>query len=69
MNRAGSLKKQTCVLWIQAAGGYVAQVFKDGYHVTQDLAAAMRMREDKASEAAAFLYTAHRIKAAVRAVH
>ncbi len=69
MNRAGTLKKQTCVLWVQAAGGYVAQVFKDGCHVTQDAASAMRMNEDKASEAAAFLYAAHRIKAAVRAVH
>lgn len=69
MSRAGTLQKQTCVLWIQAAGGYVAQVFKDGCHVTRDRTAALRMREDKASEAAAFLYAAHRIKAAVRAVH
>ncbi len=69
MNRAGAIKKQTCVLWVQAAGGYVAQVFKDGCHVTQDIAAALRMREDRASEAAAYLLAAHRVKAAVRAVH
>ncbi len=69
MSRADNLKKQTCVLWVQTAGGYVAQVFKDGFHVTQDTAAALRLREDKASEAAAFLFNAHRIKAAVRAVH
>lgn len=69
MNRAGTLQKQTCVLWVQAAGGYVAQVFKDGCHVTQERAAALRMKEDQASETAAFLFNAHRIKAAVRAVH
>lgn len=69
MSRADNLKKQTCVLWVQAAGGYIAQVFKDGYHVTQDTATALHLREDKASEAASFLYSAHRIKAAVRAVH